>query len=294
MLAPSTRRAAAAASEPGVAAIGTLLLEDGHLTQAQLEQVLIAQKRRRGRFGELAVRLRFVSQAALDAALARQYSGQTGLAGPRRWLPDDLVVAREPGSRFAEAMRALHGQLVSRWFGDTPAERALVVCSPDQGDGRSFVCANLAVAFAQLGHETLLIDADLRAPRQHEIFRIRDRMGLSAMLAGRAGMSEVRRIGDLPRLSLLPAGAVPPDPHDLLARGAFDGLLAELAGHYDAILIDTPAARHAADMLPLASAAGAALLLARRDHTRAPELSQLSGELGAAGVTVLGATLNSC
>jgi receptor protein-tyrosine kinase len=280
--------------DPGASAIGTLLLQEGHLTPAQLEQVLIAQKRRRGRFGELAVKLRFVSQAAIDAALARQYSGQTGLAGPRRWLPDDLVVAREPTAPFAEAMRALRGQLVGRWFGDTPAERALAICSADAGDGRSFVCANLAIAFAQLGHETLLIDADMRAPRQHEIFRIRDRMGLSAVLAGRAGMSEVRRIGDLPRLSLLPAGAIPPDPRDLLARGAFDGLLVELAKHYDAILIDTPAARHAADMLPLASAAGAALLIARRHRTLAPDLSQLSGELGSAGVTVLGATLNDC
>lgn len=292
MVAASSRRPRA--SDPGASTIGTLLLQEGHLTHEQLEQVLIAQKRRRGRFGELAVKLRFVSQAALDSALARQYSGQTGLAGPRRWLPDDLVVARQPTAPFSEAMRALRGQLVSRWFGDTPAERALAVCSADQGDGRSFVCANLAIAFAQQGQETLLIDADLRAPRQHEIFRMRDRMGLSAILAGRAGLSEVRRIEDLPRLSLLPAGAIPPDPRDLLARGAFESLLVELAERYDAILIDTPAARHASDVLPLASAAGAALLIARRDRTRAPDLSQLSGELGNAGVTVLGATLNDC
>jgi receptor protein-tyrosine kinase len=272
--------------------IGELLLQEGHLTQAQLEQVLIAQKRRRGRFGELAVKLRFVSQAALDAALARQYNGQSGLAGPRGWLPDALVVARAPQTPFAEAMRALRGQLASRWFGEAPAERALAVCSPDRGDGRSFVCANLAVAFAQFGHETLVIDADLRLPQQHRIFRLRERRGLSSILAGRAGVGEVRRIADLPRLSVLPAGPMPPQPDALLAGGAFDRLLAELAVRFVVILIDTPAARTATDLFPLASAAGAALIVARRDRSRAPAIAQLAGGLAAAGVNLLGATLN--
>jgi receptor protein-tyrosine kinase len=272
--------------------IGELLLQEGHLTQVQLEQVLIAQKRRRGRFGELAVRLRFISQAALDAALARQYSGQTGLAGPRGWLPDALVVAHAPGSPFAEAMRALRGQLASRWFGKAPGERALAVCSTDRGDGRSFVCANLAVAFAQLGHETLVIDADLRDPHQHAIFRLRERRGLSSILAGRAGVGEVRRLADLPRLSVLPAGPVPPHPDELMTGGGFERLLAELAERFAVILIDTPAARTASDVFPTAAAAGAALIVARRDRSRAPEIAQLAGGLASAGVNVLGATLN--
>ena len=273
-------------------AIGALLLQEGHLTQAQLEQVLIAQKRRRGRFGELAVKLKFVSQQAIDAALARQFSYHAGLAHQRERLPEVLVSAREPGAPFAESMRALRGQLAQRWFTGSPHERAMALASVDPGDGKSFVCANLAVAFSQLGERTLLIDANLRDPSQHHFFRLRERMGLSGVLAGRAGLSQVRRIQDLPGLSVLPAGATPPNPQELLAGNAFRRLLTELSQHFGVILIDTPAAQTASDVHGVAVRAGAALLLARKHHTRVPELARLSGDFATAGVNVLGSTMN--
>ena len=96
----------------------------------------------------------------------------------------------------------------------------------------------------------------------------------------------------LPNLSILPAGACPPNPQELLARGTFRRLLAELSKHFDVILIDTPAAQIASDVHVVSHRAGAALLVARRDHTRAPELSRLASSLRGAGAQVLGSTLN--
>jgi protein-tyrosine kinase len=107
------------------------------------------------------------------------------------YLPDDsslsreLVAAYEPASRAVEDLRALRSQLMLRWF-DTAAERrGLAIASAGQGDGRSYLAANLAIVFSQLGERTLLIDANLRTPKQHKLFNLGGRTGLSDMLVGR-------------------------------------------------------------------------------------------------------------
>ncbi len=273
-------------------AIGSLLVESGHITREQVERVLHEQKTRRRRFGELAVRLGFAKQGAVDGALARQFGYPTLRSARSAQLPQGLVTASNPTLPFSESMRAMRGQLRQRWFSGAPEKAAMTIASVDRGDGKSFICANLAVVFAQLGESTLVIDADLRSPTQQRIFGLRNRMGLSGVLSGRAGLSEVRRMRSLPNLSILPAGACPPNPQELLARGTFRRLLAELSKHFDVILIDTPAAQIASDVQVVSQRAGAALLVARKDHTRAPELSRLSSSLMGTGAQVLGSTLN--
>ncbi|MBP8309700.1 MAG: polysaccharide biosynthesis tyrosine autokinase [Burkholderiaceae bacterium] len=274
------------------AAIGDLLVESGHITPDQLERVLHEQKRRRRRFGELTVKLGFAPQGAVDGALARQFGYPTARSSSGSRLPDGLVTAQSPNLPFAESMRAMRGQLLQRWFTGAPGQSAMAVASVDQGDGKSFICANLAVVFAQLGESTLVIDADLRRPTQQTIFGLRNRMGLSGVLSGRAGLSEVRRMRSLPNLSILPAGAMPPNPQELLSRGTFRRVLKEMSAHFDVILIDTPAAQIASDVHVVSQRAGAALLVARKDHTRAPELNRLASSLSGTGAQVLGSTLN--
>ena len=102
-------------------------------------------------------------------------------------VSSELVVARDPFHPRAEELRALRTQLLIRWAQAGVGRRVLVVASATPGEGRSYVAANLALAFAQLGERTLLIDADLRAPRQHRIFDAPDAAGLAAILTGRAG-----------------------------------------------------------------------------------------------------------
>jgi chain length determinant protein tyrosine kinase EpsG len=169
----------------------------------------------------------------------------------------------------------------------------LAVVSPGSGEGRSYVAANLAVAFAQLGERTLLIDADLRAPRQHRIFNIPDRIGLSAVLSGRADCSAVVAIPQFGTLSLLPAGACPPNPQELLLRPALAALLGDLSSEFDVILFDSPPASLYADAQSLAFRAGSAIVVTRKDHTSIADAASTIRALKDTGTRVVGTVFNA-
>jgi capsular exopolysaccharide synthesis family protein len=166
------------------------------------------------------------------------------------------------------------------------------VVSPDRREGRSLAAANLAITFAQLGQRTLLIDADLRQPSLHTLFDVRQRLGLSDLLAGRLGEQAVTGIDGLARLCLMPAGTVPPNPQELLARPRFDQMLQALTQDHEVIIIDTPAAGQCADAQTVAVRAGAALLLARRHASSLSRLAQLGQGLSGFGVQLVGSVLN--
>jgi protein-tyrosine kinase len=179
---------------------------------------------------------------------------------------------------------------MGRWFDDVSARSALAIVGAGRGEGRSRLAANLAVTFSQAGERTLLIDADLRRPRQHALFGVPNRAGLSTMLALRANGESIHRVAGLPHLSLLPAGAVPPNPQELLTRPVFAELLAQLAGHYDVILLDSPPTSEAADAEILALRAGAALMVVRKNASRAAQVQAFAD--GIAKQTIVGAVLN--
>jgi len=168
----------------------------------------------------------------------------------------------------------------------------LAVISAARQEGRSFVAANLAVVFSQLGEHTLLVDSDMRSPCQHGLFGIENRVGLSNMLSARVGREALQRISGLPRLSVLPAGARPPNPLELLSRPAFPRLLQDLAEDFDVIILDTPPAAFFADAQTVAARAGAALIVARQNTSRISELRLVSDAATRAGAAVLGTVLN--
>src|SRR6185369_4355533 len=147
-----------------------------------------------------------------------------------------------------EELRAVRTQLLIRWYNPEAGRKTLAVCSPSAREGRSFIAANLAVVFSQLGSRTLMVDADFRAPRQQSIFNVSDRFGLSSVLSGRSDLgSAVLPVSGLAGLAILPAGPLPPNPLELLSRGAFAGLVAKAAGEYDVVLLDTPPVNEYAD-----------------------------------------------
>jgi chain length determinant protein tyrosine kinase EpsG len=203
------------------------------------------------------------------------------------------VVAFQPFHTCAEEIRALRTQLLIRWMRDGIQRRMLAVVSPGQGEGRSYVVANLAVAFSQLGERTLLIDTDLRRPRQHQIFGLTNRLGLSAILSGRADRSVLTAVSDLEMLSVLPAGEPPPNPLELLSRTAFAVLLRELQADFDVVLFDTPPAGLSGDAQTIALQAGSALVLARKDRTGFADTARVIRELKDTGARPLGTALNT-
>ncbi len=270
--------------------IGALLVEAGRLEQDSVQRILDYQKKSGLMFGEAGVAMGLLSDDDVRHALALQF-GHAYLS-PDSGLGAELVAAYSPDCEAVEHLRSLRSQLMLRWFENDARQAALAVVSPGPGEGRSYIAANLAVLFSQLGKRTLLIDADLRHPRQHKIFGLSGRVGLSGVLAGRAGWDAVSEIKTLPGLWVLPAGAVPPNPQELLARPGFARLIHALRSSYDVILIDTPAAESCADAGTIAARAGAALMLACRDATSVPRLSVLADDLRQFGVTIVGAVLN--
>lgn len=272
--------------------VGTILLGDGKLVGGDIERVMELQKIEGLRFGEAALALGLISATDLHCAIAKQYDLPHLLPGNEN-IGSELVVAQEPFHPRAEEIRALRTQLSMRWAKAGVKHRVLAIVSPGPGEGRSYVAANLALAFAQLGERTLLIDADLRTPRQHRIFNVPDRLGLSAVLSGRAGGGAVMPIPEFGALSLLPAGARPPNPQELLSRPALAVLLHELRGAFDVVLLDTPPAKLYADAQAVAFQAGSAMVLARKDVTHLEDTTSVIRELSDMGTRVVGTVFNA-
>jgi receptor protein-tyrosine kinase len=275
----------------GNRSIGAVLIDTGKLSASAAETVLRSARESGLRFGEAAVKLGYVTADDVEHALAQQFD-YPYLAADDDAVGREVVAAFSPFSAPVEALRALRTQLMLRWFSAEHGPKALAIVSADRGDGRSHLAANLAVVFSQLGERTLLVDADLRNPRQHRIFKLDDRVGLSALLAGRGGESQPQRIRGLMGLSVLPAGATPPNPQELLGRAAFPLLLEELSARFDVILVDTAAAGIGADFQSVAAVTRGAILLGRRNVTRTVDALAVRARIDAAGAKLVGAVLN--
>lgn len=271
--------------------IGAILIDNGRLSTENAERILRLQKEQGKRFGDAAIELGLVSEDDIRFALSSQFDYPYLGAGDNS-LSHELVAAYKPFSPVVEQLRALRSQLMLRWFDTEARRKTLAIVSPGNGEGRSFIAANLAIVFSQLGERTLLIDADLRAPRQHELFKLGSSTGLSGLMAGRANADAVVRVPSLLGLSVLPAGAVPPNPQELLGRPAFVELLQSISSDFDVVIIDTPAANKYADAQTIAVRAGAALMLTRKNRSAIPAIIRLSETLQQSGATLVGSVLN--
>jgi len=271
--------------------LGEILVALGRLREQQIAVVLERQARDARRFGELAQILGYVTQGDIDLALSRQKSRK----------PNDVLVDfprtgaaafMDPEELGSEALVAVRSQLVHRWFGDDPEQRALAVVSTDHGDGRSYVCSRLARLFADLDEDTLLIDADLRRPSLHKIFGADNSVGLSSYLLGQVAQPPVRAVPGIPFLHLLTAGPLVDQPHRLIARNEFGRLLERLAPQFRAIFIDTPPAVAGADSVTVALRASGALLVVRRHNARLAEQREFARRLSDSTVEIVGAVIN--
>ena len=276
----------------GNRSIGAILVDTGRLSLPDAERILAVQQQEGLRFGEAGLKLGILKTEDIAFALARQYDYPYLLPGETA-VSTEVIAAHNPFSPQVEALRALRSQLMLRWFSGERETHALAIVSPGRGEGRSWLAANLAVMFSQLGQHTLLIDADLRSPRQHTLFGLDNRSGLSSVLANRAQVDTIRRIGSFVDLSVLPAGPQPPNPQELVSRPLFANLLEELSNEFGVIIIDTPAAADCADAQTIATRASGALLLARKHMTSMEALAALADNLRQTGVQLVGSTVSN-
>lgn len=273
--------------------LGDILVSLGALQLHDVQAVLAQQADNPRRFGELALSLGLVARSDIDLALARQIDvdfepGQgQGDSAEARALTTPL-----PPSDQGDVLRSVRSQLLLRWFGEEPEQHTLAVMSDSAGDGRSHVVAQLARLFAQSHEDTLVIDADFNTPRQHELFGVSNKTGLSSYLSRDIARAPVRAVRGVPHLHVLPAGPSHPDGLALLERQPFARLLQLLSLRYSVILIDTPPAGRFSEAITVAVRASGALIVTRRNRTRLPEVQRLVQTMTRYGVEVLGALVN--
>jgi protein-tyrosine kinase len=271
--------------------IGAILVDAGRLSVADAERVLHVQREENLRFGDAAVKLGLITEADIQLALSRQFDYPYLQRGTSS-VSEEVVAAYDPFSAQVESLRTLRSQLMLRWFGGEAEKKRLAIVSPGAKEGRSFIAANLAVVFSQLGERTLLVDADMRSPTQHTLFGVENRTGLSAALAARGGSLGIQRVPGLRSLSVLPAGAIPPNPTELLCQPVFKRCLDALGQAFDVILIDSPPAIAYADAQAIAARAGAALVVARKNVSRNSQLRAAAETFVQSGAVVVGSVLN--
>jgi chain length determinant protein tyrosine kinase EpsG len=270
--------------------IGTLLMEEGRLSAKDVDRIQRLASERGMRFGDAAVQLQLLTPDEVLVALARQFNNPVLPLGGSGGVADEVIAAHNPESEQVEPLRALRSQLMLRWF-PLASRKILAIVSPERGEGRSWLAANLATTFAQIGVRTLLIDADMRHPRQHQLFNLGDAAGLCELLTGRAGRQITQRLHPQLRLFVLPAGLRPPNPQELLSRPVFDVVIDRFAEKFDLLLLDTPASMQCADAQIIARHAGSALIVARQNRTGHSRLKASMESLTQIGVNVVGSVI---
>lgn len=271
--------------------IGAFLIDAGKLTPEDAERTLRYSREKGIRFGDAAVTLKLVTAEDIQQALSRQFDYPYLVPGESD-VSEEVIAAWAPFSQHVEALRALRSQLLLRWFTGEEGRKAITVVSPGRREGRSRLCANLAVVFSQMGERTLLIDSDMRNPHQHELFGLKNSAGLSTILSDRGGLEAVQRIPAFVDLSVLTGGPIPPNPVELLGRQLFAELLQEAHAQYDVVVVDAPSAALGSDSLLIAQRTVGVLMVARCNHTRVDACRSLADEVLAARATVVGSVLS--
>lgn len=211
---------------------------------------------------------------------------------PRVMRPPSLVLNTDPAGSAAESIRALRTDLMAQHF--QAGRRALTICGASAGVGCSFVASNLALALAQIGMRTLLVDSNLRNPTLDSVFGVTGRtLGLADCLAAEgAEFGSYVQAEVQPNLSIIYAGGVPVNPQELLAGRRFHDLLEFCLREFEATLLDAPPANICADARRVSSVTGYTLIVARRDLTYVDDVRALATQLAADRAIVVGCVLN--
>jgi len=201
-----------------------------------------------------------------------------------------LITHTDVESSGAEAFRMLRTALAF-----ATAERmvrTIAVTSPGPSEGKSTIAVNFASVLAQAGSRVLLIDADLRHPMLHTVFKRKKKPGLSDLIIANGNPEEAIFATGLDGLYCLPCGTIPPSPGDLLTLTATRNLLKRLAGEYDYVVIDTPPVLVAADTAIIGSLVDATIMVARVDRTAMEALGHARNAMLGGGAHLSGLVLN--
>ena len=192
-------------------------------------------------------------------------------------------------SVVAEAFRKLRTNLQFLSVDNPP--RLIVITSSSPAEGKSTTSINIALALAEAGHTVVIVDGDLRRPRLAKYLDLVGTVGFSTVLSGGASLDEVLQNTKFPRLKVLAAGSIPPNPSELLGSMATKKVLSELRSLFDYVIIDSSPLLAVTDGAILAAEADGALVVARAGKTKRDHLAHAVGSLHDVGATILGAVL---
>jgi succinoglycan biosynthesis transport protein ExoP len=209
------------------------------------------------------------------------------------WAPRgvSLIAYLEPQSEMAEAYRALRTSILLSSAGGPP--HSIVVTSPMPQDGKTMTSINIAIVLAQQGKKVLLVDADLRRPSVHQSFGLRQQLGLSNVLSGGVDAGTATVTTGQRNLFVMPAGALPPQPSELLSSALMQELLSRWRDEYDHVIIDSPPALSVTDAVLLSVQADAVLLVVRASQTTTGAVVRTRDLLLHVKCNLLGVVLNA-
>lgn len=215
----------------------------------------------------------------------------TGLVGT---IPLDKERRTQPAISFgtansaiAEAFRRLRTNLQFLSVDNPP--RVIVVTSSVPNEGKSTTAINIALALAEADHTVALVDGDMRRPSLHKYLDLVGGVGFSTVLSGRASLAQALQETSFPGLTVLTAGAVPPNPSELLGSQSAKKLIAELRSRFDYVIVDSSPLLAVTDAAILAAGADGVLVMTRFGHTKRDQLAHAIGALADVGASVLGA-----
>ena len=171
--------------------------------------------------------------------------------------------------------------------------KSIVVSSANPGEGKSTSCINLAISFAQMGDRVVIIDADMRKPRIHKYFKVKNKKGLSNILGGFETLENCVIHNEETGLDVITAGNIPPNPAELLASSEMDALLTHLSEIYDYVFVDTPPINVVTDAAILSKKVTGVVLVVRHNVTNKDAVERSVNTLEFAGAKLVGFLLNS-
>jgi len=208
----------------------------------------------------------------------------------QRSLKQVLLAAADTDDLAVESLRSLRTSL---YFSKLNAKNnMLLVTSPGPGAGKSFLCMNLATVLADAGKRVLVIDADLRKGRIHQLLGIQRRPGLSDLIAGDTNYNDIILKTDINNLFILTAGTVAPNPSELLMQESFENVLEKISANFERIIIDSPPVLAVTDAAIIGRHAGTTLLVIRDGQSPLREIEQSVKRLKQSGVNLSGAVFN--
>ncbi|MCC4722363.1 CpsD/CapB family tyrosine-protein kinase [Salinicoccus sp. RF5] len=208
------------------------------------------------------------------------------VSGPRQ-----LIVEKQPKSPVSEQFRTVRTNIM---YSNIDTEiKTVLVTSATPGAGKSTTAANLAVAYAQSGKRTVLIDADLRRPTMHYTFEMTNQRGMSTAIVNDVPVENIVRETEIENLDLITSGPIPPNPSELLSSNKMMHLLKTFSMHYDMVIIDSPPLLAVTDAQVLSKITDGTVLVTNVAENNRDRLREAKDLLDKADANILGVVMNN-